>query len=58
MAADPNNPSVMYVGNHSLYRTDNGGDTWAAANFGMNIAYGTILSVLVDPADSNVVYAA
>lgn len=58
MAVDPTNPAVIYVGQYSLYRTDNGGASWIPASAGMNLSFAFITSILVDPQNSNVVYAA
>ncbi len=58
MAVDPTNPAIIYVGQYSLYRTDNGGASWTPASAGMDLSFAFITSILVDPQNSNVVYAA
>src|SRR5688572_2798114 len=57
MTADPTNPAVIYVGQYSLYRTDNGGASWTPASAGMDLSFAFITSILVDLQNSNVVYA-
>jgi hypothetical protein len=62
LAVDPTNPKVVYLGTGGLvgqgrgvYKSVDGGETWAPANQGM-LDY-RILSVAVDPAAPQTVYA-
>jgi len=62
IAIDPANASVIYVGTgwhashgNGVYKSIDGGETWAPANRGM-IDYG-ITALVVSPADSQVIYA-
>ena len=50
------NPQIAYIGTHGsgVYRSKNGGLSWQPAGLGGQ----TILSLAVDPADPNLVYAA
>ncbi len=59
-AFDPTHPSVIYLGGAggSLYRSDNGGASWIAANLGLSIGFAQITSIVVDFNNSNIVYAA
>jgi photosystem II stability/assembly factor-like uncharacterized protein len=60
---DPNNHLVLYYGANRLYKTINGADYWNAISGDLtngpgsgNLTYGTITTVAVANADSNVVY--
>lgn len=67
VAVDPNHPNVVYAGTGEingrvqsydgtgLYKSVNGGETWAFS--GLPLSYG-IGRILVDPNNSNIVYAA
>ncbi len=62
LAFDPTNPNIIYLGTggfvgngHGIYKSTDGGETWAAANQGMSDL--RVLAAAVDPADPQVVYA-
>jgi photosystem II stability/assembly factor-like uncharacterized protein len=62
LAIDPTNADVVYVGTgwgsfngNGVYKSTDGGETWAPANRGM-IDYG-ISALAVSPADSRIIYA-
>jgi photosystem II stability/assembly factor-like uncharacterized protein len=56
MVFAPSNAQIAYIGTHGsgVYRSNNGGLNWSPAGLGGQ----TILSLAVDPADANLVYAA
>lgn len=57
LAIDPNNSSVVYASTASgIFKSTNGGSTWAASNSGAPNDLAT--SMAVDPLNSNNVYAA
>ncbi|MFQ6101234.1 MAG: protein kinase [Anaerolineae bacterium] len=58
LAVDPNDPDTIFAGTSGagIYVSHDGGQTWAPGNEGLG--KGTVGSILVDPSDSNVVYAA
>ncbi len=53
---DPTNPNRLYVGTSRLYRSENRGDSWTQFN-NSELSGGLILSVVVDPTQSQTVYA-
>jgi photosystem II stability/assembly factor-like uncharacterized protein len=56
IAINPINPNVLYVAtNDAIYKSRDGGGTWALANAGLSTY--RVLSLLVDPSMSTVVYA-
>ena len=60
---DPNNSSVLYYGTTRLYRTEDGAESWAPVSPHLPgeaspALLGTITTIAVAPANSNVVYAA
>jgi photosystem II stability/assembly factor-like uncharacterized protein len=62
VAIDPADPGVVYVGTgwgsfsaYGVWKSTDGGETWAAANRGM-LDYG-ITALAVHPSDSQVIYA-
>lgn len=68
LAADPRHPGTLYVGTEvAVYRTTNGGRTWRPSNRGLftpprptyefNRDKGWVVSLAVDPVDTNIVYA-
>ena len=59
----PQNPDVLYAGTHRVLRTVNGGANWTGLSGDLsygpgpgNLTYGTITTIDVSPADSNVIY--
>ncbi|MBP7436625.1 MAG: T9SS type A sorting domain-containing protein [Bacteroidia bacterium] len=72
IARDPTDPNFMYVamGNRDdyhqltlcsgIYRSNDGGVSWNAANNGLNslIGFESISKILIDPQDPNIVYLA
>jgi photosystem II stability/assembly factor-like uncharacterized protein len=61
---DPHHPDVLYLGTCRVWRTSNGGDSWTAISNDLtdgpgsgNLVFGTITTLAVSPADSNVLYA-
>jgi photosystem II stability/assembly factor-like uncharacterized protein len=58
LAVDPNNPNVIFAGTYGagIYISRDGGQTWEPSNEGLG--KGTVGSIVVDPTDSNIVYAA
>lgn len=54
---DPNAPSTVFVGTgHTIFKTLNGGENWTPANTGLPDT--SIPALVVDPSDSQIVYAA
>jgi hypothetical protein len=65
IAVDPTNPSILYAGarGSGLYKSTNGGATWAVANVGLyskETVYSPLVfdptTVFVDPAKPNIVF--
>lgn len=59
-AADPNEPDTLYVGtsNYGIFKSTNGGSSWVAINNGIaNFAEGYITDIVIDPNNSNILYA-
>ncbi len=57
LVIDRQSPGTVYAGTYSdgVFRTDNGGQTWAAVNTGFSgLSLGTLI---IDPQDGNVLYA-
>lgn len=68
LAADPRHPGTLYAGTEvAVYKTTDGGRTWRASTSGLftpprptyafNRDKGWVVSLAVDPADTNIVYA-
>ena len=65
LVMDPNNPDILYVGIQSkgqnlgdyggIYKTTDGGESWTKAN--QNIELPDIWSLIIDPSDSNTLFA-
>jgi photosystem II stability/assembly factor-like uncharacterized protein len=57
IAADPNDPDVIYVGTASagVYKTINGGESWVPAFHGIN--YPKITELLINSQHPNILYA-
>ena len=61
---DPNNTSILYYGTQRLYRSTNRAATWQVisgdltkgVNVNSTVGYGTISTIAVSPANSNVIY--
>ena len=58
---DPNNSEVVYYGTHSLYRTENGADSWLKispklTDHNEETRLGTITTIAVAPTNSDVIY--
>jgi photosystem II stability/assembly factor-like uncharacterized protein len=51
LAVDPRNPSVVYAAANTLFRGDDGGETWTAL-FGPGVK-----TVALDPANPSIIYA-
>lgn len=58
-AVDPNNPTILYAGTagNGIFKSTDGGDTWNAINNGITNYAGYFTEIVVDPTESNVVYA-
>jgi len=58
LAVDPNDHDTIFAGTYGagIYISRDGGQTWAPSNEGLG--KGTVGSIVIDPNDSNVVYAA
>jgi len=52
----PANPDIMYAGAQSLWRSNNGGETWANVSNGYLAAGDVILTIAIDPQNSDIVY--
>lgn len=52
----PSNPDILYAGAQSLWRSDDGGETWANASNGYLADADVILTIAIDPQNSEVVY--
>ncbi len=56
LAVDPNNPAVVYAGDEEgVYKSEDRGDSWERLHGPMDGL--TVWSIVVDPTDSNVVFA-
>ena len=63
---DPHNPDIVYFGTSpaQVYRSDNGGDSWESLGLNQGSDVVTmdfptrLIAMTVDPADSNLIYAA
>jgi len=57
LAVDPNNPNKIFAGTvgAGVYISPDGGETWKVSNDGLG--KGTVGSIVIDPNDSNIVYA-
>lgn len=54
----PDDPGVLYAGRSAVYRTNNGGTSWAATNGGFPLSNGNpVISLATAPSDVDVVYA-
>ncbi len=60
LALDPSAPATLYAGTDldGIFKTTDGGTTWAAANTGLPAGHFSIHDLEVDPTASNIVYAA
>ena len=63
-AMDPQNPDVLYLGTYRVWRTVNAGLNWTALSSDLtdgdgpgNLIFGTITTIDISPADSNVIWA-
>jgi photosystem II stability/assembly factor-like uncharacterized protein len=58
LAVSPGDPDVVYAGTYGagIYVSRDGGQSWAFS--GRGLAKGTVCNVVIDPDDTNVVYAA
>src|SRR6185295_5550805 len=56
LVMDPFNPVKLYFGTMRLYRTVNDGVLWAPISPDVTGGTGSITSIAVSPADSNVIY--
>ena len=59
IAVAPSNPTILYVGggNDGILKSTDGGLTWTLLSNGMVAGRKAILSIAVDPTNSDVVYA-
>lgn len=57
MTMDPRNPSVLYFGTNKVYRTTNSGDGWTVISPDLSNGTGSLTTIAVSAADSQVVYA-
>ena len=63
---DPHNPDIVYFGTSpaQVYRSENGGDSWESLGLNQGSDVVTmdfptrLIAITVDPADSNLIYAA
>jgi photosystem II stability/assembly factor-like uncharacterized protein len=53
---DPINPAKLYFGTFRLFRTINDGLQWTAVSGDLTSGSGTITSIAISPADTNVIY--
>ena len=60
LAVDPSSPATVYAGTYAgyVYKSANGGATWAAANGGLPVVAGSITSLVSDPSHPATLYAA
>jgi photosystem II stability/assembly factor-like uncharacterized protein len=61
LTIDPNNPDRVWIGtqfSNSVFRSDDGGETWVAMNNGILETAPTIRGFTVEPGNSDVVYLA
>ncbi len=61
LAISPSSPDTVYLGiyQRGIYRSENGGATWLVKNGSNGTMVGaTIASLLIDPSDPDLVYAA
>jgi len=56
LVMDPINPSKLYFGTFRVYRTVNEGLQWTAVSGDLTAGSGTITSIAISPADTNVIY--
>jgi len=58
LAVDPNDPSIIFAGTvgAGIYVSRDGGKTWEPSSEGLG--KGTVGSIVIDPKDSNIAYAA
>ncbi len=55
---DPHDSTKVYLGtNGAVYKSANGGNTWQKTNFGAFGSVGPVYGLVIDPADSAVLYA-
>ena len=52
----PSNPDILYAGAQSLWRSDDGGETWLNASGGFLADGDVILTLAIDPLNPDVVY--
>lgn len=58
VAVDPQVPDTLYVGTvHALFKSTDGGAHWHPAGTGLPSSFPDIISIAVDPTDSNIVFA-
>jgi hypothetical protein len=59
LAINPQNAQILYAGTLSkgIFRSSDGGSTWAQVNTGINANHMNIRSLIVDPAHDNHIYA-
>src|SRR5262249_48474408 len=57
ITVDPTNPRTLFAGTNGagLFKSDDGGDSWAAANSGLILR--TVKTIALDPTNHNTVYA-
>ncbi|MCL5113740.1 MAG: C39 family peptidase [Patescibacteria group bacterium] len=58
-AVDLNNPNILYAGtvSYGIFKSTDGGTTWNAINNGILNLAGYFTDIVVDPSNSNIVYA-
>ncbi len=55
LAIDPQRPNTVYAGSYGVYRTTDGGGTWAAVNTGLTNT--EVFTLAIDPQRPGTVYA-
>lgn len=54
LVVDPSTPGVVYGGGYGVFKSIDGGENWSS----LGLEHQLVLSLLVDPGDSNTLYAA
>jgi photosystem II stability/assembly factor-like uncharacterized protein len=59
MAVDPHDPDILYVGttSHGIFKSTDKGVNWTTLNNGFDPTIHTFFAIIVDPNDSNILYA-